>query len=472
MNQSTHKSWKNWTRRADQNVQTGVSYQDAIRDDAIAPPEDLLQSFPAILSNEVDRARYIDPAFHKREIEALWRRVWQFACREEEIPEAGDTVVYEIAGSSFLVVRGNDDVIRAFRNTCMHRGTKLCAADTSVPKFRCPFHGFTWSLEGELIDVPSRWDFPHLDDDAARLREVRVELWGGFVFINPDPDAESLLSYLEVIPQHFTGFMDYSDKYIAARFRKVLPCNWKLGIEAFIESYHSLETHPQVVPFSSDENAQYDVLGRHVSRFLIASGLQSSQIEEMLPAQEILESMISASGGSEVPQIPEGMSARAFIASMTKQMTAAASGRDYSACSEAETIDANQYSIFPNMVLFRSLSFPVVYRFRPNGHDQSTCIFDLYFMQDVPTSGERPFPAEPVEIAANFHEAMQAYSPFLGHVYDQDVANMAMQQQGMEGSAEVSLLLSREMETRVKHLEGMVDHYLDRFAPAAAVRCD
>jgi nitrite reductase/ring-hydroxylating ferredoxin subunit len=434
MNKFRHSSLENWTRRADQNVQVGPTYQEAIADDAIVPPEDLRQVFTASLNNDVGRERYISPDFHKREIQGLWRHIWQFACREEEIPEAGDTVLYEIAGASFMVVRGNDGQIRAFRNTCLHRGTKLCASDTSISQFRCPFHGLTWSLEGELIDVPSRWDFPDLTEQTGRLREVRSGTWGGFVFINPDPDGESLDSFLEVIPQHFTKYLDYSEKYIAARFRKILPCNWKLGIEAFIESYHSLETHPQVVPFSCDENAQYDILGRHVSRFLIASGLQSTQITEELTAQEVLESLMKLNGVTDVPIIPEGMTARAFIAGMTRQIYAAKSGRDYSECSEAEVIDANQYSIFPNMVIFRSLSFPAVYRFRPNGHDQSSCIFDLYIMEDVPVSGERPFPAEPVEIGeGTFSSAMQSVSPFLGQVYDQDVSNMAMQQQGLEG---------------------------------------
>jgi phenylpropionate dioxygenase-like ring-hydroxylating dioxygenase large terminal subunit len=469
MNNVAQKSWQNWTRRADQGQRSGPTYQEAIANDRIAPPEDLRQAFPLILDNPVGRERYVSHAFHRREVEGLWRHVWQFACREEEIPEPGDTVVYEVAGASFLIVRGDDERIRAFRNTCLHRGTKLCTSDTSVARFRCPFHGFTWSLQGELIDVPSRWDFPDLDDEAARLREVRIGTWGGFVFINPDSKGASLEEFLEVMPRHFTGALDYSEKYIAARFRKILPCNWKLGIEAFIESYHSLETHPQVVPFSSDENAQYDVLGHHVSRFLIASGLQSSQVSEALSEHAILESLIVASGGAEAPELAEGMTARAFVAEMTKQITAAASGRDYSELSEAETIDANQYSLFPNMVIFRSLSFPVVYRFRPNGHDHTTCIFDLYFMKDVPISGERPYPSEAMEIGTGtFADAMLSYSAFLGRVYDQDVSNLAMQQEGMGADVDAPMIISREMETRVKHLEATIDWYLDRYAPLPA----
>jgi phenylpropionate dioxygenase-like ring-hydroxylating dioxygenase large terminal subunit len=447
-------------------VRGGVSYQQAIADDKVQAPPDIRQAFPLIIDKPITRDRYISESFHRREVMGLWPHVWQFACREEELVEAGDIVVYEIAGSSFLIVRGNDHRIRAFRNTCLHRGTKLCTTDTSVGQLKCPFHGFTWSLEGDLTYIPSRWDFPHLSNEAARLREVRIDTWGGFVFINPDKNAPPLLDYLEVIPQHFSGFMDYKNKYIAARFRKRLPCNWKLGIEAFIEAYHSLETHPQVVPFSTDENAQYDVLGRHVSRFLIATGMASGQVAETLSQQAIFDAMFSAGGAKDVPRVPSGMTARQFSAQLTRQNATASTQRDYSSCSDAEAIDANQYSIFPNMVLFRSLSLPVVYRFRPNGHDPHTCIFDLYFMRDVPANAEQPPPAEVQEVGA-FEEAMRDFSVFLGRVYDQDTQNVGLQQSGLTGSENEPLLMSREMETRIRHLEQVIDEYLDEFAPPA-----
>lgn len=469
MNVSVSDSWKDWTRRADQSVRAGMSYPEAVAGDRVAPPADLLQASPQILTRSIDRERYVSAAFHRRELEGLWPHVWQFACREEELPESGDIVVYEIANKSFLIVRGNDGRIRAFRNTCLHRGTKLCTGDTSVPQLRCPFHGFTWSLEGELIDVPSRWDFPDLDDEAARLREVRADAWGGFVFINEDRTAPGLLEYIEVIPQHFSGFMDYKDKYIAARFRKILPCNWKLGIEAFIEGYHSLETHPQVTPFSTDENAQYDVLGRHVSRFLIATGMASGQVAETLSEQAVFEAMSVTAGAVEVPAVPEGMTARTFAAELARRAATEKTQRDYSTCSDAEAIDANQYSIFPNMILFRSLSLPVVYRFRPNRHDQHSCIFDLYFMQEVPAEGERPYPADVQELGdMTFAEAMKDFSPFLGRVYDQDTQNVGMQQSGLDGAVDEPMFMSREMETRIKHLEQVIDEYLTEYAPRKA----
>ena len=118
----------------------------------------------------------------------MWSRVWQMACREEDIPNPGDVHVFELGDSSILVVRVSPTEIRAYYNACLHRGTLLCDRDANLPHFRCPFHGWTWNLEGELTFLPSGWDFPHVDPSAINLPEVNLDIWEGFVFINLDDD--------------------------------------------------------------------------------------------------------------------------------------------------------------------------------------------------------------------------------------------------------------------------------------------
>ena len=462
------RTGKNWTRRPDQHLQVGQSYQDYLAADAVLPAEDMRQPSvdPELASYKITRDRYVSKSFHDREVKGLWAHVWQMACREEEIPEAGDISVYEIAGASYIVVRGNDDKIRAFRNTCMHRGMKLCAQDTSLGKLRCPFHGFTWNLKGEIIDIPMRWDFPGMTDDDVHLSEVQVGLWGGFVFINPDPDAPSLESFLGVLPQHLTGFLDHSQKYIKAHFRKIFPCNWKLGVEAFTESYHTLEVHPQFAGFLADENGQYDVFGDHVSRFCLTIGKQATAIAEPLTEQAVVDEFFEANALGAPPAIPEGMTARAFLAQHMRAVYTAQSGRDYSLCSEAELIDSIQYSLFPNIVLWRTLVFPAVYRLRPNGDDPHSCIFDLYLLADLPASGARPYAAEVQDMGdSSFRETLKEYSALLGETYDQDLANFRTQQQGMIGAPDVPLQSARAQEIRIRHMEKVIDGYLDRYAP-------
>lgn len=459
---------RSWTRRPNQDIQVGPLYQDYLSDDILLPPEHIRKPFsaPELDDYIVTRDRYVSQEFHDREAKGLWPHIWQIACREEEVPEAGDILVYEIAGASYIIVRGEDLIVRAFRNSCMHRGMKLCAQDTSLSKIRCPFHGFTWNLAGQITDIPMRWDFPNATDGSAHLSEVKVGLWGGFVFINPDPDSESLESFLELLPDHLSGFLDHSHKYIAAHFRKILPCNWKLGIEAFVESYHTIQVHPQFTGFLADENGQYDILGRHGSRFCLTIGKQATAISEPLTEQAVVDEFFEANGLGAPPTVPEGMKARAFLAEHMRNVYHAQSGRDYTSAPEAELIDSTQYSIFPNIVLWRTLVFPTVYRFRPNGNDPHSCIFDLYIIGDVPVSGERPPAAEVQEMGQkSFREALASYSELLGETYDQDYANMALQQQGLAGSPDLPLMTAKSQEVRIRHLEKVLDDYLDRFAP-------
>ncbi|MET0547040.1 MAG: aromatic ring-hydroxylating dioxygenase subunit alpha [Caulobacterales bacterium] len=454
-------------RRLDETVRIGPSYQEIVRKDLVQPPADLLEHhlYPEEC-RPIDRERFFSPQFQRLEVEKMWSRVWQFACREDELPAAGDTVVYELGDMSILLIRGRDNVIRAFHNTCLHRGTKLCHADTRLAEVRCPFHGFTWSLEGDLTDVPSRWDFPFIDDKKFRLHEVRVELWGGIVFINLDRNAPPLKDYLEVLPEHFIGCSDYSQKYVKAHYRKRLECNWKAAIEAFIENYHSLETHPQTVCFNADDNTQYDVFpgARHVSRFLIPNGAQSPHIEKTLSEQEIFASLFEfMAPGSQPPPLPEGMSARHYLAELSRGAAHQATQRDYSTCSDIEALDPMQYLLFPNIIIFRGLGIPLIYRFKPVGNDPDACTFEMYVMEDLPANGARPEPPEVEDFGdQSFRQAAHALPAWLREVYDQDTQNLAMQQLGLKAGGPKDVWYSRQHESRNRHFHDTLDDYLSR----------
>jgi phenylpropionate dioxygenase-like ring-hydroxylating dioxygenase large terminal subunit len=118
-------------------------------------------------------------------------RTWQWACREEHVPEPGDWIVYDIGDTSVLVVRDEGDAVRAHISSCTHRGTKSQESGTSgyAHELRCRFHGWAWHLNGGLERVPCAWDAPHLGPATHGLAPVRTASWGGFVFINLDDAA-------------------------------------------------------------------------------------------------------------------------------------------------------------------------------------------------------------------------------------------------------------------------------------------
>lgn len=449
----------------------GPSTADIIRADGDCPPAHLTTPSYRFLGDEdIPFERYTSRAFFELEKQKLWPRVWQWACRVEDIPAAGDYFVYEITDKSVLIVRTASGAIKAYPNACLHRGTQLKPAGSAgrSPQLRCPFHGFTWSLEGALIDVPCRWDFPHINDKSFQLPELRVDTWGGFVFINFDPDAKPLVEYMDVLPAHFANW-NLTDKFVALHVRKRLPANWKACVEAFLESFHVLETHPQGVLTVGDANSQYDIYGDHVSRFVHLVGFPSPHLTESFSEQQILDALMAegvvegVGGKRDKLLVAPGGGARKTFATHMQRTLGEAYDKDFSGLSVSETIDAIEYHLFPNTCFFPSLLFPMVYRFRPDGNDPDATIFDLLYMQPVPDSGARPDPAEPVDLdfEQSFHE-VPGLDPGLASIYDQDTGNLIGQQRGFKSSTKPGQTLGNYQEVRLRQLHRTIDKYLAR----------
>lgn len=448
----------------------GASTADIIASDRDHAPQHLTQTSYAFLGDQdIGYERYTSPEFFALEQKKLWSRVWQWACREEEIPEVGDYTVYEITDKSVLIVRTESGAIKAYPNSCLHRGTQLKPAGSCgrSQELRCPFHGFTWSLEGKLTDVPCRWDFPHIQEDNFNLPELKVELWGGFVFINFDPNAAPLAEHLDILPEHFANW-DLSKKFTALHVRKLLPANWKASLEAFLESFHVLETHPQGVMTVGDANTQYDIYGDTVSRFVHLVGFPSPHLNKVFSEQELLDALMAEGVVEGVGDdrgkllVPEGKTAREVFAKHIQTTLGAAYRKDLSKLSITETIDAIEYHLFPNTCFFPSLLFPMVYRFRPNGTDPDSSIFDLLYLQPIADDGEAGEPALPYELG--FEDSFTEV-PGLDHglatIYDQDTGNLIAQQRGFKASLKPGETLGNYQEVRIRQLHQTIDKYLN-----------
>ena len=442
-------------------------YQEVIADDVMPPPESCLEYTEADVSvSSVPRTEYTSPEFARRELEKMWPRVWQFACREEQIPEPGDLVVYNSPGASFIVVRTETGDIRAFYNSCLHRGMRLCSHDTSVMKLACPFHGFTWTLEGELDHVPARWDFPDLKEAEMRLPEARVGCWSGFVFINRDNNAPPLETYLGRLAEHFPE-SHFGQRRLTTIIRKAVKGNWKGGMDAFAEVFHVGSLHPQVLAFAGDSSTQYDVWpdDPHVSRWLEPSGVPNENYPHELSEQQKLDMMMKMSGVADVPALAEGEKARSFLAQGSREFMSEHDGCDYLAVSDTEANDGMQYSLFPNMMLFRQLNQPWAYRFLPAGDDPNESIFEVFIL-GAKRKDEDEDDAEirVIELGhgQSFHDAIvDFFSPVLAEVLDQDVWGIEGCQEGMRHGGDTDLIFSRYQEKRLRHLHQTLHRYLD-----------
>ena len=394
----------------------------------------------------------------------MWSRAWQMACREEEIREVGDHVVYEIGDHSILVIRSAPDRIRAFHNVCLHRGRLLRERDGNCKQLRCPFHGFTWDLDGNLKEIPARWDFPHVEDEKFHLPEVLVGTWGGFVFINLDANAISLEEYLGELPAHFADWA-LESKWKAVHVAKVVAMNWKVGVEAFIESLHVEATHPQIMPTTGDINTQYDIYsGRpHWNRMLTPFAVQSPSLGN-LSEQEVYDAMAANGQGAPGLEVPPGGSARALAGEQMRKLVGMMSGRDLSHVTDAELLDAIQYFVFPNFFPWGGYFLNIVYRFRPVGADPNKTLMEVMMLMPVPPSGPRPAPAK-VHLLRDDEDWTDApeLGP-LGPIFKQDMNNMPFAQQGLRAARKPGVTLANYQESRIRHLHQTLASYLHRDA--------
>jgi phenylpropionate dioxygenase-like ring-hydroxylating dioxygenase large terminal subunit len=413
----------------------------------------------------LDTARYTSREFHRREADKLWPKAWQLACREEQVPEAGDCQVYDIAGRSVLVVRGGDGQLRAFYNSCLHRGRALRHGPGRSAELRCPFHGFAWSLEGEFRSMPCAWDFKHLAPESLALPQLRCDSWGGFVFVNFDAAAAPLRQYLGVLPEHFAPY-GLERSCTLVHIQKRIPCNWKAAQEAFFESMHTRATHPHILTFIADVDSQYDAFGDNVSRMITPSGVASSHLGGVLEEKVLQDNMASsgrmAGAGAGAIELPEGVDTRRYIGELNRTRFSQASGRDLSAATISELQDAILYSLFPNLQIWAGYFVNIVYRFIPDGDRHDSCLFDFRMLGRYPEGQKRPPAPAPqfLDTEDSFVDKAAGIGP-LAVVFDQDMRNLQHMTRGLNSSRDGRLQLAHYQELRIRHHHRTLDRYLD-----------
>jgi len=198
------------------------------------------------LPTRVDLPRIVTKEHFERERELIFRRSWLSIGHTEDLPRKGSYFVFDVPtfNTSLLVIRGNDDKVRAFHNACRHRGNKLVREGSGCkPSFACNFHGWTYTPEGDLAVITDEHQFEaDVDKKTLGLVPVATEVWEGFIFVNFDPHPrETLAEWLGEFHDQYHGYFDGHERVASYRF--VLNCNWHLGVNSFTEGYHTLYLH-------------------------------------------------------------------------------------------------------------------------------------------------------------------------------------------------------------------------------------
>lgn len=414
--------------------------------------------------------RYTSDAYAQRERDAIWMRTWQIAGRDEDLPKPGDWKRYQVLDQSFLIVRGKDGLLRGFVNACRHRGNALCLAETGNAKrgFLCQYHLWSYDLDGRLKGMLRENLAGPIDKDENSLLQVSVDTFAGFIFLNPDPEAQPLRDYLgeEVVtllePYHieqFTPVMDVTED---------IECNWKVVMDAFEEGYHINGIHPQLlqVLHINPKTARYQFFENHsvaMAPFEVQGASVQEQVEGMLALPETFPGTVAviprfqellapyrSDDGSVV--FPDGVSARILLQQATRDVLTGM-GLDVSGLTDDQMVDNQGWVLFPNYFMtVRAGECHIIMSLPHPSGDPNKCIWHVASYMYLPEDFREAVRAEAIVVdtpgSHKYFEALQ-----------QDYEQMPRQQKGLRNNRLDHMTLVKE-EVVIAHFHSVVDRYM------------
>lgn len=430
---------------------------------------------------------YISREYAEAEGDRLWSKVWQHVGRVEELPEVGNYITYDIGHDSILIVRTGSETLKAYHNVCPHRGRKLvgtpCGANQACGKtsqFLCSYHAWTFDLGGKATFILDKEDWKGaLTEERTCLSEVKVDTWGGWIWINMDLESVSLREYLEPAASLLDPFEFERMRY---KFRQwvIFDCNWKVALEAFMEPYHVRGTHPQLAKYGDfygwsrplglhghdgyDERKQAEgsaaVTTVHRAPKRSDARLSIAQMQEEFwetIGTCTTETLVRAARRL-VEELPEGTPADEVHHHWLRSAQAedAARGVIWPQITDKQMAEAGlAFNIFPNMSVLPGPTFLLYYRVRPYGTDPDKCIYEAIALERFPP-GQEPRTewkyAEPTE--ANWRK-----------VIAQDFSNMVEVQRGLHSRGFRGNLPNPYQEQKVTNLHRNLAQYMGTGAP-------
>jgi choline monooxygenase len=415
----------------------------------VAVQPDYLAGAPYRIPSE----RYVSAEFAALENERLWPSVWQVACTVDHVAHPGDAADCRLGPLSALVVRDENNNLRAFQNVCRHRGNTICVGTRQgLDELRCPYHRWAWDLQGALKEIPSRRGFGALHIAELGLVPVAVDSWGPLVFVNFDIAAAPLAEYLEGVPGDAEWARLEEFSCMAVSTTRV-PCNWKVVVDGFSETYHVQGIHREMLASIDDVHAPQRIWGRHAASYQ-AYGVPSPRLGREVTAEavwasfrEVMGERAGAGQPDDPPPVPVGGTMQDAIAERIRVAQASA-GVDLSRYSTNAILRLAQYNLFPNATLLVWADMVNLLVGRPGPSPDTAELLSFVFTR-LPTGTARrpPFDLDrPPD--ADF-----------GVVLNADVRVLLTMQRGLSQPGCKELLLSAE-ECRIVNFHRNLEQYL------------
>ncbi len=425
-----------------------------------APPGSLEAKQPPI-DNGAERygkEGYFSRDYMAREWEKMWTRSWLIAGVTADLATVGDYFLFNIREESIIVSR-TDEGIRAFYNVCSHRGSRLLFEERGNKKvFVCPFHSWSFHNNGELRRVTDEETFqPEVIAHRPGLTPVACEEHAGIIFVNMDEDPPPLAEMIG-LPEGYLEAYQIDRMKVVRHVRSEWGSNWKVGVEAFYESYHLHAVHPETRGVMGDLNVQYDLYPHGASRMIVPLGQPSPRVHDQTTVNEGLKIMLQDAGID-----PEGFTGTAAdvrrAIQQGKRERAERLGLDYSRFTDGQLSDSWATGIFPNVQIGCHPEAAFLMRFLPHESDPERFYYDtmtLMFPVDDPNycpPGWMGLP-EGTDVSGRVRPETEYYSieedANLGLVLSQDSTLMPVVQQGMRSRGFKGQLWG-EQEQRLRH---------------------
>ncbi|MFO0335069.1 MAG: aromatic ring-hydroxylating oxygenase subunit alpha [Pseudomonadota bacterium] len=397
----------------------------------------------------IPKERYYSKEFMRLEWEKIWTKVWLLGGLESDIPEAGDYICTEIGPESVLLVRQQDGSVKGFYNVCMHRGNRLRPTGVSTANsFKCQYHHWEYDLDGTFRRIPDLDTFPQGAPKCRGIPQIRVGLWGGFVWYTLNPEPQPLEEFLAPVNRHLDPY-NFHKMAITRDVTVEWDCNWKTSVDAFNETYHVQGIHPQLMYYLHDLDVQIDCLGIH-SRYLIPFGTLSPRIKKPPTIPEPIKVIMKAAGMDPADYDEPIENIRRDV-QRWKRKHGPAQGKDYSKLNDDQLTDDYHYLIFPNVSVNVHADDLMLFRQRPHPTDPDKMYYDVWTFDLVPDGHERPSRPK--------HQHFRYGDKSIGLVLDQDAQNLPGVQAGMHSRAFEGLWIGSQ-ELRIRHFHRVIDDYV------------
>ncbi len=334
---------------------------------------------------------YRSVEFMRLEWERLWPRVWMFAGPSADVAEPGDFVTINLGPEPLLITRDDAGVLSGFYNVCQHRGRKLCDVHRGrVQGLRCPFHGWTYNLDGSLRSMPDAEQFPQAWEELA-LEPISVAEVKGFLWVCLGQDPEPIEDFLgpEVL-DWLEGFRPGPQWSLGNEFSLCVHANWKCGVDIMIEWLHIHVLHPHLLQTIDDTDIQATALGPRHWYVRAPMPLPSKRLGPDAPPHPLLEEELRRAGLAESDWTGTAEEVRAALVRL-RRATGAAEGYDDTGLNDDKLTDNNELVLFPNTQMMFFAREMVVFRHRPHATDPLRSWFDFQVYVRLP-EGAPPLP--------------------------------------------------------------------------------